>query len=143
MGGAIAKTRIFTVAEANALLPELRHMLARLREIHDRVQTEFIRMERSRARGYTREGNVIRLYDERAERQRLERVIAEGNRIILEIRRMGCELKDIEEGMVDFPSELDGRPIVLCWRHDEPWVMYYHEPGEGAAGRKPLPAHAR
>lgn len=133
--------RVFTVSEANAMLPELRRLLQRLRDIHERVQTEFVRMEKTRVRGYSKDGNLIRLFDERSARAGLERMVAEGNRIIKDIQRLGCQVKDIDIGMIDFPSEVDGRPVVLCWRHDEPWVMYYHELDEGAAGRKLLPAH--
>lgn len=98
-------------------------------------------MERMRLKGYAREGNLIRLYDQAEATARLERMVADGNAIIEEIQNFGCVLKDIEAGIIDFPAEIDGRPVYLCWRCDDPWVMYYHELDAGFQGRKPLPAH--
>ena len=50
--------------------------------------------------------------------------------------------KDQVEGIVTFPSELDGRRICLSWKHGESEVMYWHEMGEGFDDRQPLPAYA-
>ena len=48
------------------------------------------------------------------------------------------ELKDPRLGLVDFPSERDGRTVLLCWRLGEPEVQYWHELDSGYAGRQPL-----
>ena len=60
-----------------------------------------------------------------------------------ELERLGCSFRDwgFEIGLVDFPSEIDGTPVLLCWRSDEPQVTYYHSPEAGYAGRKPIPRH--
>ncbi|MBE3591249.1 MAG: DUF2203 domain-containing protein [Firmicutes bacterium] len=130
------------MTEANALVPQLRALVQRLRTLHEDVQREFVHMERMRLKGYAREGNVIRLFDQAEATARLERMVAAGNALIEQIQRLGCILRDIEAGVVDFPAEIDGRPVYLCWQCDEPWVMYYHDPEAGHQGRRPLPAHA-
>jgi len=56
-----------------------------------------------------------------------------------ELLELGVEPKSALDGLIDFPSSLDGRPVFLCWKLGEPEVMYYHERGAGYAGRKPLP----
>lgn len=59
-----------------------------------------------------------------------------------ELERIGCSYKDwgFEAGLVDFPSVIDGRDVLLCWRSDEPGVTWYHTPEAGFSGRTPIPA---
>jgi hypothetical protein len=68
----------------------------------------------------------------------LEAELAE---LFKELEELGCSFRDwgFEIGLVDFPSEIDGRPVLLCWRSDEPAVSFYHAPDAGYAGRKPIP----
>lgn len=58
-----------------------------------------------------------------------------------ELEQLGCSFRDwgFEIGLVDFPSEIDGRPVLLCWRSDEPTVGFYHPLDAGYAGRRPIP----
>lgn len=55
-----------------------------------------------------------------------------------ELEEIGCELKDYDLGLVDFPARLDGRDIVLCWRLGEPTVAYWHEIDGGYSSRRPI-----
>ena len=56
-----------------------------------------------------------------------------------ELETIGCQLKDFEMGLVDFPSERDGEPILLCWRLGEEEVSFWHSLEGGFGGRRPLP----
>jgi hypothetical protein len=56
-----------------------------------------------------------------------------------ELSEIGCELKDMRSGAVDFPSTLDDRPIRLCWKPGDSRVEHWHEVNEGAESRRPLP----
>ena len=56
-----------------------------------------------------------------------------------ELLQLGIILKDHELGLVDFPAELDGRPILLCWEQSEPSVGFWHEVSGGYIGRQPVP----
>jgi hypothetical protein len=51
---------------------------------------------------------------------------------------MGCELKGIEEGLIDFPSPREGRTVYLCWKLGEDSIGSWHELDTGFAGRQPL-----
>jgi hypothetical protein len=66
---------------------------------------------------------------------------AELDELFKELGQLGCSFRDwgYEVGLVDFPSEIDGNPVLLCWRSDEPAVSFYHSPDAGYAGRKPIP----
>jgi hypothetical protein len=55
-----------------------------------------------------------------------------------ELEELGILLKDRRLGLVDFPSEMNGRQVLLCWRLDEPEVQFWHELDSGYAGRQPL-----
>ncbi|MFQ5990503.1 MAG: DUF2203 domain-containing protein [Candidatus Methylomirabilales bacterium] len=129
--------RYFTIEEANALLPELRVILedlgARRQELEERQQAlEGIRQQAG--------GNGHRLAGE--EFQRLKReaefILEECNTAIKKIEALGCLLKDLHLGLVDFPSMRDGREVLLCWKPDEAEVGYWHGLTEGFAGRKPI-----
>ena len=59
-----------------------------------------------------------------------------------ELEELGIALKDRRLGLVDFPGEIDGRRVWLCWRLGEPSVQYWHDLDAGYAGRQPLPTAA-
>src|SRR5262249_20715390 len=55
-----------------------------------------------------------------------------------EIEELGCLVKDLDIGLVDFPCRLGGREFYLCWKLGEPRIQFWHSMDEGFAGRKPL-----
>jgi hypothetical protein len=63
---------------------------------------------------------------------------AEIMRIVERIEAHGCLVKDLDLGLIDFPSTRDGRPICLCWKSGESRVAHWHGVDEGFADRKPL-----
>ena len=84
--------------------------------------------------------HTVALPNPRAEQ--LEREVAgiarEIERFRQELTALGVDFKDPELGLVDFPSEREGRTVFLCWRHGEQEVEYWHELTAGYAGRQPL-----
>ncbi len=56
-----------------------------------------------------------------------------------EMDSLGCQIKDIQMGLVDFPSRLLGREVLLCWRIGEEAVEYYHDLKSGYSSRRPIP----
>jgi len=59
-------------------------------------------------------------------------------RLIYRIESYGCVVKDIDLGLVDFPSMLGDEPIYLCWKLGEPKIAYWHGLDEGFSSRQPL-----
>ena len=57
---------------------------------------------------------------------------------VSKILETGCLVKDVDEGLVDFPSLLNGEEIYLCWKLGEKRIEFWHGVQEGFAGRKPL-----
>lgn len=71
-------------------------------------------------------------------RRRAEALVEELNTRLQRFNEWGIELKGLDEGLVDFPSERDGRPIYLCWRMGEDRIEWWHDIDSGFAGRQPL-----
>jgi hypothetical protein len=63
------------------------------------------------------------------------------NSYMNELEEIGCSYKDwsFELGLVDFPSVIDNKEVLLCWRSDEDSIKYYHGLFEGFIGRKLIP----
>ena len=126
--------RLFTVAEANALLPELIPILTELRANKaklDEARLALARLTpRMRSNGHGAEAVALerRLRD-------LTLALAAGVR---RIAGQGVEVKDLDHGLIDFPSLRDGRVVFLCWRLGEGAIAYWHEVDAGFAGRRPL-----
>lgn len=71
----------------------------------------------------------------------IENIKNEIEALVRELEDLGCIYKDwnFEVGLVDFPSMIDGNPVLLCWRSDEQDVKWYHSVDEGYIGRKLIP----
>ena len=54
------------------------------------------------------------------------------------LEEIGCEIKGIREGLVDFPSIREGKEVYLCWRMPEKEILFWHDINAGFAGRKPI-----
>jgi hypothetical protein len=137
--GPPAHRRLFTVAEANRLLPALRAALTAARAHLSEMQAAYREMQALEAVGTRPDGELILAADHRAAAARLAEHEAECQRLLQRIAETGCLVKDLAIGLCDFPAEIDGRPVLLCWRLDEPAVAFYHGYRDGYRGRRPIP----
>ena len=130
--------RRFTLGEAQALLDsELRELAegmvaacAALRDLESRWRKLVIAIG-------SNGGNM-----ERPEVRELQRAVeaahAELNEIVGRFTGQGVQVKDMDRGLIDFPSEVDGQDALLCWQVGEGRIAFWHSPEDGFAGRKPL-----
>jgi hypothetical protein len=122
--------RLFTVEEANALLPVLKDLLEDVARYHDALREKAEHMEpilrSALANGGGRAGSE---YGVEAYNLYLA---------VERIRELGVILKDLDEGLLDFPHEREGRVVFLCWHPPEERVAFWHEIEAGYAGRQPL-----
>ena len=131
--------RLFTVDEANATLPLVsaicRDLSALSREVVER-------RERLSFLLAGRDTDAEDLY--REELTQIEEELNSDNRrleeYLQELRDLGVEPKNGIEGLVDFPAEMDGKVVYLCWKLGEPEVLYWHDIDAGFRGRQPLTA---
>ena len=84
-------------------------------------------------------GGVTIDYDVAARlRSDLNQVISKIKDALEQIQATGCIVKDLDSGLVDFPSMIQDEEVYLCWRLGEDRIRFYHRQDEGFAGRKPL-----
>lgn len=124
--------KIFTVEEANALLPSVRKIVRKIQRAHENLSQ--FREEAKKASEAAEQGgggvtNGIAY----------AAALAELTVQIQELESLGVQLKDFERGLVDFPSLRDGRVVLLCWQMGEgDELEWWHDVDAGFAGRTPL-----
>ena len=130
------RPRHFTLEEANALLARLRDILLQIQESkakHDRLEEQ----AEEYAHHVSSNGHVVEKQLNET-RQELAKAAAEVNSLMQRVNDLGREAKDIDEGLVDFRIEREGRDVYLCWKLGEPDIRWWHELETGFAGRRPL-----
>ncbi|HAF15517.1 MAG TPA: DUF2203 domain-containing protein [Blastocatellia bacterium] len=124
--------KLFTVEEANALLPSLREILKKIQRSRRRLAT-FRQQAKLAAEGAEQGGGGME--DGVLYAGLLTNFTAE----MVELEALGVQLKDFERGLVDFPSLRDGRVILLCWQLGEgDQLEWWHDMEAGFSGRTPL-----
>jgi hypothetical protein len=130
--------KTFTIEEAQSLLPVLESLLKRAIEGKreaEQVETGLSELARrvSDSGGMRVDvANVAKLRaDMEAHMQRVRESIAE-------IDSIGVQVKDIENGLLDFPCSMDGQVVLLCWRMGETTIDHWHTMESGFQGRQPL-----
>ncbi|MFL5734961.1 MAG: DUF2203 domain-containing protein [Chloroflexia bacterium] len=126
----------FTIAEVNAMIPELTPLLQELRSqgrqlaaVHQRTTQVNQKLRGNGHHNPTEDAMVAQITES------LQEGLQEG---ITRLNDMGIELKDLDEGLVDFPAMREGRTVFLCWKLGEPEVAYWHELNTGFASRQPV-----
>jgi hypothetical protein len=129
--------RLFTLAEAEAMLPRVREQLLAMRDCKRRIDALRSDLQHV-AHSATGNGHVKDEDGVGAKRRQAESLVDEINERLALINGWGVELKGIDEGLVDFPSERDRRVVYLCWRLGEDGIAWWHEVDAGFAARQPL-----
>jgi len=129
--------RAFTVDEANAALAEVRPLVERMIERRADLLAAHARQAEVAAQVGGNGGGL----DSRT-RATLAGAAAEAEKglqeAVRELLELGVLVKDLDSGLVDFPSERDGEPVLLCWQLGEERVAFWHGLDDGFAGRQPI-----
>ena len=126
----------FTLAEAQSLVPRLETSMRRTIAL----KTEFEQAE-SAVREFldrvTMMGGMrVDREQARAGRERRDHLARQLKGAIEEVQDLGCVVKDLDMGLVDFPTLFHGVEVYLCWKLGEPHIEYWHGMEEGFRGRK-------
>jgi len=123
--------KLFTVDEANDMIPEIRGKLQRLQSLYAHINE--MRESANAAASASEFGGGMR------GGSAYVRSLYKVGKITTEIHESGVQLKDYDRGLIDFPSMRDGRLILLCWQLGEgDEIEWWHEVDAGFAGRQPL-----
>jgi hypothetical protein len=130
--------RHFTPEEANAALDEVRPLVQGMVDARRSHVSALERQEELEGHIRGNGGGIppAELAEAAAEVERLERELA---RAVDELSELGVQVKDLDEGLIDFPALRRGETVLLCWRLGEDDVAYWHRVEDGFAGRRPLP----
>ena len=128
----------FTLAEAERLIGTVEPLLRKAIELkshHD--QAEHALEELSR-RILVSGGMLVDRSEALAVRNRRDAVASRIREAIDEVQEYGCVIKDLDIGLLDFPTVFRGQEVYLCWKLGEPSINWWHGTDEGFAGRKPI-----
>ena len=124
--------KLFTVEEANALLPSVREILQKIQRSRRRL-IPFRPASKLAAEGAEQGGGGM------AAGIRYATILTQFTEEMAELEALGVQLKDFDRGLVDFPSLRDGRVVLLCWQLGEgDQLEWWHDMDAGFAGRTPL-----
>ncbi len=130
--------RSFTLDEAQSLLPVLESLLRTAIDGKKLIETVDAELQELAHRVFLSGGllvNIVQVARRKAER---EKTIQRVKDALAEIDATGVQVKDLEIGLLDFPCQVEGRTVLLCWKLGEPGITHWHDTSEGFAGRKPI-----
>lgn len=123
----MSDARTYTADEANALLPTVAALMETLRDAQAVMEA---RNDEVRASAPTNGGGSAHHAFIEASQAAAQAARA--------LHDLAIQVRDPEQGLLDFPAEHDGRPVFLCWRFGEDRVAYWHPRSTGFADRRPL-----
>ena len=130
--------RTFTLNEAQKLLPVLESLLRTAIEGKKLIESVDSELQEVVHRVFLNGGtflNIIHLARRKAEREKAVQRVKDS---MAEIDAIGVQVKDLDIGLLDFPCNVDGRTVLLCWKLGEKEITHWHGTSEGFAGRKPI-----
>jgi hypothetical protein len=130
--------RTFTLDEAQSLLPVLESLLRTAIKAKQLIEETDAGQQALQHRVFLNGGmflDVVPLARRKAERAKAEQHAKDA---LAEIDSIGVQVKDLDMGLLDFPCEVEGKTILLCWKLGEKSITHWHGTNEGFAGRKPI-----
>jgi hypothetical protein len=124
--------------EAEDLLPTLTSWLKQARGEKQKIDAYKEELRQAASRIMVLGGTFPPFGDLLRKKSEYEAAAARLSVIVDQVQDTGCLVKDLDEGLVDFPSLLEGEEIYLCWKLGEERIEFWHGIEEGFAGRKPL-----
>ncbi|GAX89921.1 DUF2203 domain-containing protein [Effusibacillus lacus] len=127
--------RYFTVEEANRQLPLIEPLLLNLQNLKQEItrKNQELQTAKSLFVGLAAPDAFF------AEEAGIEFLVMHANSLIAKVQEYGAEIKNVDLGLIDFYTIMDGQEACLCWKLGEPHkIQYWHGLHEGFLGRKPI-----
>jgi hypothetical protein len=132
--------KTFTLGEAQTLLPVVEALLRKAQDAQVRAEGLEYEMQQLSHRIFLSGGMHVDVSAAARRRAERDKAVQSGRDTLAEIDSIGVQVKDLEQGLLDFPYVMDGKTVLLCWKLGEPAITHWHTEEEGFAGRKPLDA---
>ena len=130
-----APVRVFTLKEASDVLPDVREHIVWLSAAIERISSLQDRAAVLEVIG-ARDADSPEHAELHAVRRDLEEQVRRYNERLEEFQQVGCLIKDLRSGLVDFYCRKDGRLVFLCWKLGEDDIRHWHEINAGFHGRR-------
>ena len=128
----------FTLAEAQSLLPSVDRLLRKAVALKAEYTGAERRVQSYQQRIVVMGGMLVDRAQIRQVREKRDETAANLRGTIEEVQELGCVVKDLDMGLVDFPTLFQDREVYLCWKLGEPAIAFWHGVDEGFAGRKAI-----
>ena len=122
--------KLFTLDEANAFVPQLLDIVPRIQKLSVSLNNDFPDIKNARDKAKWNGGSEQGVDYLNA--------VVKYNDLMEKVEAVGCEVKGIREGLIDFPSLREGKEVYLCWRMPEKEILFWHDLNTGFSGRKPI-----
>ena len=127
----------FTIEQAEKCLPTVEKLMKKAQRLRDRIawllETNDVILEIS-----SDEGFHYFMTEEVKANKEFHRLYYQFYRVIEKLNGLGAVVKDIDEGLVDFPFKLNEKDVFLCWQLGEDKIRFWHDPESGVEGRRPI-----
>ncbi len=130
--------RFFTVEEANALVPTLEIEFGRIAQLRSELSPIIESLGGADVAVGLLQAKKPAPPGREKDAEQLKALAGEITAAVERVNDLGCLVKDIEMGLVDFYALSDDEPIFLCWQYGEPAIAHWHPLDEGYDARKPL-----
>jgi hypothetical protein len=130
--------KTFTLEEAQALLPLLETLLKRAMDGKKAAESIEGRLQELSRKIFLSGGLFVDVASVRRQRSALESHVQAAKDSVAEIDAIGVQIKDLDTGLLDFPCQLDGDIVLLCWRLGEGRIDFWHTVEDGFRGRQPI-----
>jgi hypothetical protein len=130
--------RFFTLEQAEKLLPDVECLLRGALALKSEYQQ--VESDMQRASRHIMMSGGVQVDREQAlgQKQRRDSSLTRLKESIGRIHEIGCLIKDLDVGLIDFPTHFRGQEVYLCWKFGESGIRFWHGVEEGFAGRKPV-----
>ena len=131
---------LFTISRAEKLLPKVKGLLRKAMFLNSQLQSlrselvlgeEEIQVE-------TEDQNIRYKFELVKDHDLLNQLTEDFYESLEAIQKLGCHVKDVEQGLIDFPAEFEGRTVFLCWKLGEDRIQFWHELDTGFKDRQKI-----
>jgi hypothetical protein len=130
--------KTFTLDEAQALLPVLESLLKRAIDGKRAADSIEERLQELNKKIFLTGGLLVDVAKVRRQRSSMDQHVQQAKDSLDEIDAIGVQVKDLDTGLLDFPCEIDGETVLLCWKMGESQIDFWHTMDAGFRGRQPL-----